>query len=126
MAGRGRDRGDHPRPAHPRTLLGLCVGSALGLAGALMQGLTRNPLADPGLLGVNAGASLAVVLSILLFGVTDLRGWVWFSSPARPPPRPRSTRSARRGAARRTPPGWCSPARRSAPPCWRSSRRCSP
>ncbi|WP_068921911.1 FecCD family ABC transporter permease [Planobispora rosea] len=63
----------------PRTLLGLCVGSALGLAGALMQALTRNPLADPGLLGVNAGASLAVVCSILFFGITDMRGWVWFS-----------------------------------------------
>ena len=43
----------------PRTLLGLAVGVALGLAGALMQALTRNPLADPGLLGVNAGAAAA-------------------------------------------------------------------
>ena len=41
----------------PRTALGLLVGAALGLAGALMQALTRNPLADPGLLGVNAGAA---------------------------------------------------------------------
>ena len=40
----------------PRTLLGIAVGVALGVAGALMQALTRNPLADPGLLGVNAGA----------------------------------------------------------------------
>ncbi|OUC94755.1 FecCD family ABC transporter permease [Streptosporangium minutum] len=63
----------------PRTLLGVCVGAALGLAGALMQALTRNPLADPGLLGVNSGASLAVVCSILFFGVTDVRTWVWFS-----------------------------------------------
>ncbi|GIH96499.1 FecCD family ABC transporter permease [Planobispora siamensis] len=63
----------------PRTLLGLCVGTALGLAGALMQGLTRNPLADPGLLGVNSGASLAVVGSIVFFDVTDMRTWVWFS-----------------------------------------------
>ncbi|GAA3445011.1 FecCD family ABC transporter permease [Planomonospora venezuelensis] len=62
----------------PRTLLGLCVGAALGLAGALMQALTRNPLADPGLLGVNAGASLAVVGAILL-GIVDMRVWVWFS-----------------------------------------------
>jgi iron complex transport system permease protein len=63
----------------PRTLLGVLVGSALGLSGALMQALTRNPLADPGMLGVNAGASLAVVCSILFFGITDLRIWVWFS-----------------------------------------------
>jgi iron complex transport system permease protein len=63
----------------PRTLLGLCVGLALGLAGALMQGLTRNPLADPGLLGVNSGASLAVVCSILFFGAHDMTTWVWFS-----------------------------------------------
>ena len=48
----------------PRTLLGIAVGVALGLAGALMQALTRNPLADPGLLGVNAGASAAVVVAI--------------------------------------------------------------
>jgi iron complex transport system permease protein len=47
----------------PRTLLGLVVGAALGLAGAVMQGLTRNPLADPGILGVNAGAAAAVVVA---------------------------------------------------------------
>ncbi|HGK6432845.1 TPA: iron chelate uptake ABC transporter family permease subunit, partial [Klebsiella aerogenes] len=46
----------------PRTLAGLLAGCALGLAGALMQTLTRNPLADPGLLGVNSGASFAIVL----------------------------------------------------------------
>ncbi len=63
----------------PRTLLGICVGTALGLAGALMQALTRNPLADPGLLGVNSGASLAVVCSILFFGASDMSTWVWFS-----------------------------------------------
>lgn len=45
----------------PRTVIGLSVGVALGVAGALMQGHTRNPLADPGLLGVSAGAALAVV-----------------------------------------------------------------
>ena len=48
----------------PRTVLGLIVGGALALAGALMQGVTRNPLADPGLLGVSAGSSLAVVLGV--------------------------------------------------------------
>lgn len=63
----------------PRTVLGLCIGAALGLAGAVMQGITRNPLADPGLLGVNAGAALAVVISIFAFGVTSTFGQVWFA-----------------------------------------------
>ncbi len=60
-------------------MLGVVVGAALGLAGALMQALTRNPLADPGLLGVNAGASAAVVTAIGFFGVTSLTGYVWFA-----------------------------------------------
>ena len=55
----------------PRTLLGLLVGAALGLAGALMQALTRNPLADPGLLGINAGAAFAVVAGLSLVGLDD-------------------------------------------------------
>ncbi|MEU6085160.1 iron chelate uptake ABC transporter family permease subunit [Streptomyces sp. NPDC047108] len=63
----------------PRTLLGLLAGSGLGLAGAVMQALTRNPLADPGLLGVNAGASAAVVSAISFLGVTSLTGYVWFA-----------------------------------------------
>ena len=63
----------------PRTLLGLGVGAALGLAGAMMQGVTRNPLADPGLLGVDAGAALAVVVAIYSFGITSLTGYVWFA-----------------------------------------------
>lgn len=50
----------------PRTLLGLLVGAALGAAGIVLQATTRNPLAEPGLLGVSAGASLAVVLAIAL------------------------------------------------------------
>lgn len=54
----------------PRTVLGLLVGSALALAGALVQGFTRNPLADPGILGVNAGAALAVILAIAVLGAT--------------------------------------------------------
>src|SRR5690606_34933918 len=61
----------------PRTLLGLEVGAALGLAGALMQALTRNPLADPGLLGVNAGAAAAVVIAMAALGITSLTGLVW-------------------------------------------------
>jgi iron complex transport system permease protein len=63
----------------PRTLLGLSVGAALGIAGALMQALTRNPLADPGLLGVNQGASAAVATAIVFFGVTSPGGYVWFA-----------------------------------------------
>jgi iron complex transport system permease protein len=63
----------------PRTLIGLGVGTALGLAGALMQGVTRNPLAEPGILGVNAGAALAVVCAIFLLGVTSVSGYVWFA-----------------------------------------------
>ncbi|MGD8193487.1 FecCD family ABC transporter permease [Herbiconiux sp. P18] len=63
----------------PRTIIGLVAGAALGLAGALMQGLTRNPLADPGLLGVNSGASLAVVIGISVFGVANPSGYVWFA-----------------------------------------------
>ncbi|MFF2653423.1 FecCD family ABC transporter permease [Streptomyces sp. NPDC058045] len=62
-----------------RTLLGLLAGAALGLAGAVLQALTRNPLADPGLLGINAGASAAVVTAMTYFGVTSLTGYVWFA-----------------------------------------------
>ncbi len=63
----------------PRTGAGLLAGAALGLAGALMQGVTRNPLADPGILGVNAGAALAVVGAIGVLGVSSLTGYVWFA-----------------------------------------------
>ncbi|MFJ7067499.1 FecCD family ABC transporter permease [Streptomyces sp. NPDC101115] len=63
----------------PRTILGLLVGLALGLSGAVMQGLTRNPLAEPGLLGVNAGAAAAVVSAISFLGVTDAASYVWFA-----------------------------------------------
>lgn len=63
----------------PRTVVGLGVGAALGLAGAVMQGVTRNPLADPGILGVNAGASLFVVVAIYVFGIGSLSGYVWFA-----------------------------------------------
>lgn len=63
----------------PRTVLGLVVGAALGLAGAVMQALTRNPLADPGILGVNAGAALVVVAFVAVSGVTDIGAYVWFA-----------------------------------------------
>ena len=63
----------------PRTLIGLAAGIALGLAGALMQALTRNPLADPGILGINAGAAAAVVLAIRLLDVSSITGYIWFA-----------------------------------------------
>lgn len=63
----------------PRTVLGLLVGAALGVAGALIQALTRNPLADPGVLGVNAGASLAVTVGIAYLGVHSIHGYVWLA-----------------------------------------------
>lgn len=63
----------------PRTILGVLVGAALGLAGAVMQGTTRNPLADPGILGINAGASLAVVLGIALLGLHSPGQYVWLA-----------------------------------------------
>ncbi|MEW1693114.1 iron chelate uptake ABC transporter family permease subunit [Streptomyces sp. NPDC091263] len=63
----------------PRTLLGLLVGMALGLSGALMQALTRNPLADPGLLGISLGASAGVVVAIAFLGVGSVLGYVWFA-----------------------------------------------
>ncbi|MFJ4979144.1 FecCD family ABC transporter permease [Streptomyces coeruleorubidus] len=62
-----------------RTVLGLLAGAALGLAGAVLQALTRNPLADPGLLGINAGASAAVVTAVTFLGITSLSGYVWFA-----------------------------------------------
>ncbi|GAB2883778.1 FecCD family ABC transporter permease [Nocardioides pacificus] len=61
----------------PRTVLAVVVGAALGLAGAVMQGVTRNPLADPGILGVNMGASLAVVTGIAWFGLTAAASYIW-------------------------------------------------
>lgn len=63
----------------PRTILGLLAGGALGLAGAAMQGVARNPLADPGIMGVNAGAAVAVVTGIYVFGVGSLSGYIWFA-----------------------------------------------
>lgn len=63
----------------PRTVLGLLVGAALGVGGAVLQGLTRNPLADPALLGLSSGASLAVVLGIMLLGLSTLTQYVWLA-----------------------------------------------
>lgn len=61
----------------PRTILAVVAGSALGLAGALLQGITRNPLADPGILGINLGASLAVAIGLAWFGMTMAHAYVW-------------------------------------------------
>lgn len=63
----------------PRTVIGIIAGASLALAGTVMQGLTRNPLADPGLLGVNAGASVAVLVAIVFLGVASPSGFVWFA-----------------------------------------------
>ncbi|WP_242676853.1 Fe(3+)-siderophore ABC transporter permease [Rhodococcus sp. ABRD24] len=63
----------------PRTVLGLLVGAALGVAGALIQAMTRNPLADPGILGVNAGAGFAVVIAVGVFGFTSIWSYIWFA-----------------------------------------------
>lgn len=63
----------------PRAVIAVVVGAALGLAGALMQSLTRNPLADPGLLGVNAGAATAVAAAMAFLGVDSVSASVWFA-----------------------------------------------
>lgn len=63
----------------PRTVVGIAAGVAFGIAGALIQAITRNPLADPGILGVNAGAGFAIVIGVGLFGVGGVTGYVWFS-----------------------------------------------
>lgn len=62
----------------PRTVIGLLAGLALGPAGVLAQGLTRNPIAEPGILGLNTGAALAVVLAIGVLGIRSLTAYVWF------------------------------------------------
>ncbi|MEU1350530.1 FecCD family ABC transporter permease [Streptomyces sp. NPDC005775] len=63
----------------PRTLIGLMVGASLALAGTVLQGITRNPIADPGILGISQGASVGVVLAIAYAGIHTLTGYVWFA-----------------------------------------------
>lgn len=63
----------------PRTLVALMVGAALALAGTALQGITRNPIADPGILGISQGAGVAVVCAIAFAGVHTLSGYVWFA-----------------------------------------------
>lgn len=63
----------------PRTLLGLLSGAAFGVSGALIQAATRNPLADPGILGVNAGAAFFVTLAVGLLGFHSINSYIWFA-----------------------------------------------
>lgn len=63
----------------PRTVLAVMVGQALAVAGVLMQALTRNPMAEPGLLGVNAGAALAVVVSVGVWHTSSLQVHLWWA-----------------------------------------------
>ncbi|MGH8882372.1 MAG: FecCD family ABC transporter permease, partial [Stackebrandtia sp.] len=63
----------------PRTALGAVVGIALGLSGTILQGVTRNPLADPGIMGINAGAAVFVVGGITLLGVNSVSVYVWLA-----------------------------------------------
>ncbi len=81
----GRGSGDSAEDAviwgsrFPRTLLGILVGLSLGLAGAVMQALTRNPLGDPGLLGISAGAAFGIVVAVATTGIASLYGYIWFA-----------------------------------------------
>lgn len=61
----------------PRSLIAILAGLALGFAGALTQAVTRNPLAEPGLLGINAGAATAVILGVAVFGLSDIGAYLW-------------------------------------------------
>jgi iron complex transport system permease protein len=79
-------RGDDSRYAEvvrslrvPRKVVGIMVGAALAVAGVVMQGVTRNPIAEPGILGVSQGASLGVVCAIAYAGAGTLSGYVWFA-----------------------------------------------
>ncbi|TKD70496.1 FecCD family ABC transporter permease [Pseudalkalibacillus hwajinpoensis] len=63
----------------PRALIGAAVGASLAVAGALMQAITRNPLASPSILGVNAGASFAIVVAVTFFSVTSLAAFSWLA-----------------------------------------------
>jgi iron complex transport system permease protein len=63
----------------PRTLVGLCVGAALALAGAIAQSVARNPLADPSILGVSGGAAFAVVTAVYVLGLVTPAQYTWFA-----------------------------------------------
>ena len=61
----------------PRALIATCVGGSLAITGVLMQTLTKNPLASPGILGINAGAGFAVVFAIFFFNISSLQSFAW-------------------------------------------------
>lgn len=63
----------------PRTVFSVIAGASLGVSGALMQAITRNPIADPSILGVNTGASLFVVSGITFFGISSASQYIWFA-----------------------------------------------
>ena len=63
----------------PRTLIGVVAGAALGLSGALLQGVTRNPLADPGIMGINAGAAALIAVGIVTFGPDGGLASIWLA-----------------------------------------------
>ncbi|WP_287883291.1 MULTISPECIES: FecCD family ABC transporter permease [Paracoccus] len=78
LAGRAETIGQAAVAARlPRTALAFLAGAALGLSGALLQGVTRNPLADPGILGINMGAALAVVVGVAWFSITSAQAYIW-------------------------------------------------
>ena len=62
-----------------RTIFCLCCGIALGISGALMQSVTRNPIADPSILGVNTGAALFVVCGMVFFQISTAHQYIWFA-----------------------------------------------
>ena len=64
---------------YPRTALGVLAGLCLAVAGTLMQGITRNPLAEPGLLGINAGASASIVAATAFLGASGQRETIWWA-----------------------------------------------
>ncbi|MDW4527931.1 iron ABC transporter permease [Rossellomorea marisflavi] len=63
----------------PRALIAAAVGASLAISGVLMQTLTKNPLASPGIFGINAGGGFMVVMAVTLFGVTSLQSFAWLS-----------------------------------------------
>ncbi|RPK56911.1 Ferric enterobactin transport system permease protein FepD [Streptomyces sp. ADI96-02] len=66
---------------YPRTVLGVLAGVCLAVAGTLMQGVSRNPLAEPGLLGINAGASASIVAATAWFGASGATDTMWWALP---------------------------------------------
>lgn len=63
----------------PRTVFGVIAGAGLGVSGVVMQSITRNPLADPSILGINTGASLFVVIGMAFFGISSANQYIWLA-----------------------------------------------